>query len=217
MAQTDALNRILAELARDTRLHTVLLYGSRADGSANLGSDYDIAAFGEVAQLTRDTRRIDGEYLDLFVYPDSALAAPGEEHLKLRGARVLRQRGEEAMRFLAALDAIHAAGPRRLPEDELQARRDWAHKMAARIARGDVEGNYRRAWLLTALLEDYFELRGLWYEGPKKSLRWLKANDELSGLAFDKALRPGAELAAIEALVVRVAGPQASPARGLTS
>ncbi|WP_225548327.1 nucleotidyltransferase domain-containing protein [Chromobacterium violaceum] len=44
MELTDLLPRIVAELERDERLHTVLLYGSRADGSANQGSDYDIAA-----------------------------------------------------------------------------------------------------------------------------------------------------------------------------
>ncbi|WP_434634505.1 nucleotidyltransferase domain-containing protein [Chromobacterium sp. CV08] len=207
MESSDLLLRIVAELERDPRLHTVLLYGSRADGSANQGSDYDIAAFGEVADLTRDTRRIDGEYLDLFLYPDSVLQAPTEEQLSLRGAKILRQRGEEASRFLDRLDALHAAGPQRLPDDELQARRDWAHKMAARIRRGDVEGDYRRAWLLTALLEDYFVLRGLWFEGPKKALRWLAAHDPDSRRAFERALKPDAGCEAIEALVLSVAGP----------
>ncbi|WP_223253484.1 nucleotidyltransferase domain-containing protein [Chromobacterium amazonense] len=201
------MGRILADLARDARLHTVLLYGSRADGSANQGSDYDIVAFGALEQVIRDTRRIDGEYLDLFLYPDGVLDAPDATMLRLRGAHVLRQRGDEAERFLAKLDAIHAAGPACLPEDELQARRAWAHKMAARMARGDIEGNYRRVWLLTALLEDYFVLRGLWYEGPKKALRWLEANDAQSWRAFDQALRPNADLAAIETLARCVTGP----------
>ncbi|AUH50522.1 nucleotidyltransferase domain-containing protein [Chromobacterium sp. ATCC 53434] len=207
MTSSDLLPRIVAELERDPRLHTVLLYGSRADGSANQGSDYDIAAFGALEQVARDTRRIDGEYLDLFLYPDSVLDAPTEEHLSLRGAKILRQRGEEASRFLDGLEALHAAGPQRLPDDELQARRDWAHKMAARIQRGDVEGDYRRAWLLMALLEDYFALRGLWFEGPKKALRWLALHDEDSRRAFELALKPNAGCEAIARLVLSVAGP----------
>ncbi|MCD4484128.1 nucleotidyltransferase domain-containing protein [Chromobacterium vaccinii] len=207
MEFTDLLSRIVAELERDERLHTVLLYGSRADGSANQGSDYDIAAFGTVPQMTRDTRCIDGEYLDLFLYPDSVLDEPSDAHLSLRGAKVLRQRGDEASHFLNRLEALHAAGPEALPEDELQARRDWAHKMAARIQRGDVEGDYRRAWLLMALLEDYFALRGLWYEGPKKALRWLARHDEQSRQAFEQALKPNAGNEAIEKLVLSVAGP----------
>jgi len=36
--------------------------------------------------------------------------------------------------------------------------------MALRMRRSDIEGNFRRAWLLTALLEDYFRLRGMWYQ-----------------------------------------------------
>ncbi|AVG17854.1 nucleotidyltransferase [Chromobacterium vaccinii] len=207
MEWMDLLPRIIAELDRDKRLHTVLLYGSRADGSANYGSDYDIAAFGAVERVTRDTRRIDGEYLDLFLYPDTALDEPTEAHLALRGAKILRQRGESASRFLARLETLHAAGPEALPEDELQARRDWAHKMAARIQRGDVEGDYRRAWLLMALLEDYFVLRGLWYEGPKKALRWLARHDGQSRQAFELALKPNAGNEAIAKLVLSVAGP----------
>ncbi|AXE33655.1 nucleotidyltransferase domain-containing protein [Chromobacterium phragmitis] len=207
MMFTDLMPRIVAELARDERLHTVLLYGSRADGSANQGSDYDIAAFGAVAKMTRDTRRVDGQYLDVFLYPDSALDAPTEAHLALRGAKILSQRGGEASRFLDRLDALHAAGPQALAEDEAQARRDWAHKMAARIQRGDAEGDYRRVWLLTALLEDYFALRGMWFEGPKKALRWLERHDGEGWLAFERALKPNAGDPAIAALVLRVAGP----------
>ncbi|AAQ60627.1 nucleotidyltransferase domain-containing protein [Chromobacterium violaceum] len=207
MELTDLLPRIVAALERDERLHTVLLYGSRADGSANQGSDYDIAAFGAVPQTTRDTRRIDGQYLDLFLHPDSALDAPTEAHLALRGATILRQRGEAGSRFLARLEALHAAGPQPLSEDEAQARRDWAHKMAARIQRGDAEGDYRRVWLLTALLEDYFALRGMWFEGPKKALRWLERHDGASRLAFEQALKPNAGYEAIERLVRMVAGP----------
>ena len=41
-------------------------------------------------------------------------------------------------------------------------------------AQGDLEGNFRRVWLLYALLEDYFALRGMWYEGPKAALKWLR-------------------------------------------
>lgn len=203
----DLLARICVELVRDHGAHTILLYGSHADGSATLASDFDVAAFAPIERVTRDTRVVDGQYLDLFVHPEAVLRAPPvESQLMWRGSQILAQRDDEATAFLAALDALHARGPEALPDDELQARRAWAWKMAARMERGDAEGDYRRSWLLTALLEDYFHLRGRWYEGPKKALAWLEARDLPTYLTFERALRPAATPADIRQLIARVVG-----------
>jgi len=203
----DLLARICVELVRDHGAHTILLYGSRADGSATLASDFDVAAFAPIAAVTRDTRVVDGQFLDLFVHPEAVLGAPAvESQLMWRGGQILAQRNDEATTFLAALDALHACGPAALPDDELQARRVWAWKMAARMERGDAEGDYRRNWLLTALLEDYFHLRGRWYEGPKKALAWLESQDLPTYLTFERALRPAATHAEIRQLIARVVG-----------
>ena len=94
--------------------------------------------------------------------------------------------------------------PAKLPRDEIAARRVWAAKMLDRAGRGDSEGDYRRAWLLTALLEDYFACNGLWYEGPKASLAWLAAREPALFRLYEDALRPAAGLAAIAALVEAV-------------
>ncbi len=200
------LDRVCNELVSQHRVHTLLLYGSRANGTATPDSDYDIAAFGPVERLIRDARQVDGAYLDVFIYPEAELAGQAEEHLKLRGAKVLMQRGAEADDFLARLDRLHAEGPAPLPADEIALRRSWAMKMATRIERGDDEGNYRRVWLLTVLLEDYFALRGRWFEGPKKALRWLAEHDPASHAAFSAALRPGADARQIRTLAERVVG-----------
>lgn len=198
------LQDVCAELIRDARAHTILLYGSRADGTANQFSDYDIAAFADVAVSTRDTRVVDGQFLDVFLHPETILHNPTQEHLSLRGSQILTQRGTETTEFLASLDAIHRSGPTPLANDEIQARRTWARKMAFRMRRLDIEGNFRRVWLLTTLLEDYFSLRGMWYEGPKKSFQWLLASDMVAYSAFDEALKPGASFDAIDQLVDRV-------------
>jgi hypothetical protein len=78
--------------------------------------------------------------------------------------------------------------------------------MHARLGRGDVEGNFRRVWLLTALLEDYFHLRGLWFEGPKRAFLWLAEHDPVAHAAFERALVPGAPREAIAALATVVGG-----------
>jgi predicted nucleotidyltransferase len=198
------LQQICAELVRDAAAHTILLYGSRAQGTENEFSDYDIAAFADVPISKRDTRVVDGRFLDVFLHPESVLRSPTKEYLTLRGSIILTQRDAEASEFLAALDVIFRSGPEPLPPDEIEARRAWARKMALRMRRVDIEGNFRRVWLLTALLEDYFALRGMWYQGPKKSFQWLLASDYETYRAFEEALKSTTSFEAIDHAVERV-------------
>jgi len=191
-----------ALISRD-RVHTILLYGSHADGSANEHSDYDIAAFGPVEKTVRDARNIDSRFLDVFLHPEGMLQTPGVEHLPLRGSRILLQRDGEAAHFLAELDEIHRRGPDSPSPDEISARLTWANKMALRARRLDIEGDYRRTWLLSALLEDYFYIRAMWYEGPKKAFKWLLAHDPETYGAFERALKIETSLDTIDALVNR--------------
>jgi len=200
------LDQICKELVATHAVHSILLYGSRADGSAGADSDYDVAAFGSIDKSFRVARVLDGTYLDVFVYPEALLLEPTEEYLKLRGSRVVMQRGAEAEDFLSKLEEIFRRGPEPLPSDEIEARKVWAHKMVARMQRADLEGNYRRVWLLTAMLEDYFHLRGLWYQGPKKALRWLHQFDVPTYDAMHLALEPNASKEAVSSLVHLVAG-----------
>lgn len=204
---TPWLRTLCNELVQDGGAHTVLLYGSRANGSEDQDSDCDIAAFAPREDTGRDTRVVDGVFLDVFIYPESVLLQrPATEFLKLRQSVVLVQRGQEAEQFLQRLEALFIQGPLALPADEISARKTWAWKMVARMERGDAEGHYRRAWLLTSLLEDYFALRGHWYEGPKKALRWLHTNEPATAAAMEAALQPGASSASVRHAVASVAG-----------
>lgn len=203
-------DRFITQVCEDLRAshaaHTILLYGSHADGSASADSDYDLAAFAPIDTSFRIARVVQGRYLDAFVYPEALLLAPDEDLLKLREGRVLLERGSAGRALLNRLDAIYARGPTPLPADEIEARKVWAHKMLARMTRGDAEGHYRRVWLLWALLEDYFHLRGQWYEGPKRALRWLLQADPQTHDAMRLALAPNASDEAIASLVHRVVG-----------
>ena len=55
--------------------------------------------------------------------------------------------------------------------------------------------------MLTDALEIYFDIKGVWYLGPKKSLQWLDENDKEAYEIFDKALRINADIVAIERLI----------------
>ncbi|CAG9295935.1 hypothetical protein CEDIAZO_01069 [Celerinatantimonas diazotrophica] len=71
-----------------------------------------------------------------------------------------------------------AQGPDPLRPEDSDHLVKWIFKMIARIESGGLEGNYRRCWLQTDLLEIYFQMRRLWFLGPKKSFKYLKQHDQ---------------------------------------
>ncbi|WP_293760262.1 nucleotidyltransferase domain-containing protein [uncultured Aquitalea sp.] len=205
MGQDDVLKQLCAHL-RAIGVHTALLYGSRANDTAGPDSDYDILAFANQDRVVRDARVVAGAFLDVFIYPETMLADPPEELIRAVGGKVLFQRLAEGDGLLARLQAMQAAPLPVLPEDEVQAMKAWAWKMLARSRRQDAEGLYRRVWLLTALLEDYFTLKRMRYPGPKKALRCLELAEPEVFASYLTALQPGADEQDLERLVRMVAG-----------
>jgi hypothetical protein len=172
------------------------------DGSSGADSDYDMAAFGPIGEPFRIARLDDGLYLDVWVYREADLARdPSLEHLRLRGSKILLQRDGEATMFLDRVEERFRRGPPRLTPNEVAARKVWVQKMLGRMERGDPEGNYRRIELLQAILEHYFQARGLWFQGAKKALRWLEQCDPQVYRAYSLALQPNASSESIASVV----------------
>jgi len=76
--------------------------------------------------------------------------------------------------------------------------------MLHRASQNDIEGNFRRHWLLHDLLECYFKMRDIWYLGPKESFLWLSKNDVVAYSLFESALNINATLNEIEKLITHV-------------
>jgi hypothetical protein len=203
---------IVVELAEDLRVrhgcHTAILYGSRAAGDARRDSDYDLAGFGTTPTTYRDARKWRGAFVDTFIHPEAKLENPAPDLLSLRGGIVIFEKAGAGTKLLAQLEEMFRRGPERLAADEIAVRRVWAWKMLQRASHADIEGAYRRAWLLMMLLEDYFALRHRWYLGPKPGFAWLAANEPEAHAAFAAALEPDAGLPAIRRLVEAVVGPE---------
>ncbi|MBA2542167.1 MAG: nucleotidyltransferase domain-containing protein [Deltaproteobacteria bacterium] len=202
MSGPSDLDALTDELRRRHGLHTLLLYGSHARGDETPESDVDVAGFAEVGATIRDARLWCGTYLDAFVYPTAVLeTTPDAELLKLVGARVLLDERGLAQPLLDRIAELERRGPPALTADDAQMRRVWAHKMLARIRRGDLEARYRHHWLLYQLLEDHFALRGVWYRGPKEALASLARDAPATFAAFERALGVDESLAGLAALV----------------
>jgi hypothetical protein len=204
----DAIAATALAMADAHGCHTVVLYGSRARGDADEGSDVDFLCIRDDGPTFRDSRFIDGVYFDAFIYPQQALASPDVPLLRILGGQVLRERAGEGTALLERVRARFDEGPEPLTPDDRTARIVWAHKMLGRIGSTDgIDAEYRRMSLIVQALEDYFALRGLWYRGAKVALPWLLAHDDAAYPAFESALQPGAGPGTLAALVAAVYGP----------
>jgi predicted nucleotidyltransferase len=203
------LDRLVARLEREEACRIIILYGSQARGDAGPDSDYDLIGFrdGEGPPV-HETGMRDGALLDVFIYPVGRLEEPGTDMLHVRGGRLLRDLDGRGTAFLTRLDQIFAAGPVPLRADESLALRNWSWKMLDRAAGGDVDGDFRRVWLLTQQLENFFLLRNEWYLGSKAALSELKTKHPAVYAALARALTPATSLAEIETLVLAVNGPR---------
>jgi predicted nucleotidyltransferase len=184
------LNRIIKTLKTKHRCHTVILYGSRARGDFTSTSDYDVMGVSRTAkEMTRIARKVNGSYWDLWIFPEKKLRKPDQSSLYMKDGVVLIERNQFGTKLLKKLERIHHAGPKKPPKWETELKRTWLEKTYSRSRQKDPEGRFRRIWLIIGLLEDYFVLRGKWYEGSKASLAWLKENDPQTFKQFALALR----------------------------
>ena len=182
--------------------HTAILYGSRARGDWDAASDIDVIAFCDAGETGHLAHRWQDLFLDLFVYPSRTKPEP--DWLRVHGGLILFQRGVEGNETLATIETMFTAGPEPLSDSARQTLRLWCEKMLARAEKGDPEGNHRRHWLLSSLLEIYFNLRTQWYLGPKRSLTLLHHEKPEDFKLFCAAFEPHASLANIRAAVTMV-------------
>lgn len=195
------LKKIEHDIIQNYKCHTIILYGSRARGEATSTSDYDIIAIRKNGELERDCRLFENFYLDIFVYSEEAVKNPDTSLIRIKDGIVLRQKNNMGDDLLTKIKSIFNAGPTATPAWEKHEINTWVMKMLNRAKQNDIEGNFRRHWLLHDLLECYFKLRDKWYLGPKESFQWLNKNDLKIYSAFNEALKPDATFDEIEQLI----------------
>jgi predicted nucleotidyltransferase len=168
MDENGLFDRVKEYLLQKYNCHTIILYGSYSRGDFTEDSDIDIVCFSDITEDKNDIEFFEGKQLDVWIYNTEKMDIP-EQFLRVNKGKILLNDKGLADELMSEIDKIFNNGPKKLTDVEKEFLRGWLRKMYQRSNKNDIEGNYRFHWMLKESLEAYFELKGLWYLGPKKS------------------------------------------------
>jgi predicted nucleotidyltransferase len=204
-------DRLLPEITKHMqekyKAHTVILYGSRAKGTATPKSDYDILAFRKTGTPRESVVDLwKGIPLDLHLVPESAMdeLEPWSAGV-VEGAVILCQKDNFGERFIENKRKRYAQGF--FTSDQIKNNIIDAIKLTLWKVDNTDTGQYYRNQLLSSFPDYYSTLHNLYYLGPRSSLKWLKKNDPLTFNAFSKALKPDATIESLKELIEHVTAP----------
>lgn len=203
--QDPILRAIVEELKIEHHCHTIILYGSRARGDSTKTSDYDVAgitALGNKKWIARfnEEQQI---FHDIFIFPEHELTIPLASHLHMTDGIVLQDHEDFGANLLNKLKGM-ACEPEVLSADETTSRKVWYRKMHHRAQVRDIEGKYRHIWAIFSILEDYFSLKKLRYEGPKKAFQYLATHDPDTLNLFEQVLSNTNDLELLKQLIEKI-------------
>lgn len=182
MNENDIVKKALAFIDEKYDAETVLLYGSFSQGTNTPSSDIDMLVFAKVSEKCHESAQIAGHALDAWIYPhewsdDVDLSIHILPFISLKDRLNLSKKIE---------DRIVEERRKRaesLTQGELMQTAAWIEKMLQRSDSNSVESNYRYNWLLNDFPELYCNFRGIYYEGPVKTIRRIREDHpELYGL-----------------------------------
>ena len=197
------LNNIIEDLKKylieKYECHSIILYGSFADGTYTDESDIDIICFTDYSKYKNDTSIFKNRKLDVWIY-DTKVMENYEKLIHIEGGKVLLDERNLCDNLLKGVyNAI--SNEKTISKEEIIFQKNWLVKMLNRSRKNDVEGDFRYHWLLVDSLEIYFMIVGLRYLGPKKSLIYLENNDKIAYAYFSDALSINAKFEKVEQLV----------------
>ena len=184
------MNQILQYLQQTYDPLAVILYGSYANGTNNLNSDFDALVISSNHAQYHDTSFFEGIPLDVFVYPESYFDGDYNcgEFIQIYDGLILADHDDVGKKLQTNVRAYLQNRPRK-SRAENQANVDWCRKMFERIKREDAEGFFRWHWVLTDSLEIFCDIMQQPYFGPKKSLKWMEENHPAAFACYRKALQ----------------------------
>ena len=189
MLRGDLMQQIIKYIQDKYHPLSMILYGSYADGTNHLNSDFDALVITADHDEFHDTSLVDGIRLDVFVYPVAYFYRQYacEDFIQIHDGRILADSSGIGKILQAKVQAYLQNRPAK-SDAEIQASVDWCLKMFERAKRGDCEGMFRWHWVLTDSLEIFCDILRHPYLGPKKTLKWMEKMHPDSFSCYKRAL-----------------------------
>ncbi len=168
---------------------SIIVYGSYADGTNCITSDFDALVISNSNIRFHDTSFIGDLQLDIFVYPKSHFDSPYsyDNFVQLCSSKIVFDTDGYAKAIVDEVKKHFENKPFKNAQD-IKADKDWCIKMLNRVRRSDTEGMYRWHLLLTESLKIFCDIKKKRYLGSKKSLSWMKKEYPEAYTIYEKAL-----------------------------
>ena len=168
---------------------SIILYGSYANGTNNLNSDFDALVISHDHEQFHDTSFVNGIQLDVFVYPASYFSGNFDcnDFIQIFDGKIIADSKEQGKMLQSKVLSYLKNRPQKTKE-EIDAGVDWCSKMLARAKRCDTEGMFRWHWVLVDSLEIFCDIMHQPYWGPKKSLKWMEEHHPAAFACYQSAL-----------------------------
>ena len=169
---------------------SVIVYGSYANGTNNLNSDFDALIISSDHEKFHDTSFVNGIQLDVFVYPSTFFEQNYDcyDFVQIFDGQIIIDSDDIGKNLKADVLSYLKNRPTKT-STEIQANIDWCAKMFERAKRFDCEGMFRWHWVLTESLEIFCDVMRQPYFGPKKSLKWMEETHPDAFNCYKKALQ----------------------------
>lgn len=153
------LNQIIEYIKQTYSPLSIILYGSYANRTNNLNSDFDALVISRYHEKFHDTSFINGIQLDVFVYPESYFDEDYDcsNFVQIFDGKVIMDtngKGKAVQENVLSYLKNRSCKTK----EEIQADVDWCIKMLKQAKRGDFEGMFRWHWVLIDSLEIFGEI-----------------------------------------------------------
>ena len=184
------LEQIIQYLKNKYNPLSIILYGSYANGTNNLNSDFDALVISVDHEPYHDTSVVNNIPLDVFVYPAAYFEKEYdcEAFIQIFDGRIIADSDDIGKNLQAQIQTYLQNRPHKT-SSETQANIDWCVKMFERVKRSDTEGMFRWHWVLVDSLEIFCDTMRYPYFGPKKTLKWMEEQHPVAFTYYQKALQ----------------------------
>ncbi len=168
---------------------SIILYGSYANGTNDLNSDFDALVISSNHEKHHDTSFVNGIQLDVFVYPVSYFNRDYncEDFIQIFDGRIITDSNDVGRTLQTHVQTYVMNRPHKT-NAEIQASIDWCVKMFERVKRCDAVGMFRWHWVLIDSLEIFCDIMHHPYWGPKKSMKWMAESHPIAYTCYKNAL-----------------------------